>query len=201
MFGDNVTFSATVSVAGGDADRVGGVHDRRHAGCRRWRLVNGVATTCDVGVVGVGFPHTVRAAYTSDTGDWSDSSGALSAGQTVTAAFDVDGGGFGHNPSVFGDNVTFSATVSSGVGTPTGSVVFTIDGTAGRAGGAGQWCRDDLDVGVGVSGCPHTVHAAYTSDTGDWSASSGSLSDGSDGDGGGVVDGGVVVGHEPVGVR
>ena len=74
MFGDNVTFSATVSGRGWDSDRVGGVHDRRHAAAPAVTLVNGVATTA-TSTLAVGFPHTVHAAYSSDTGDYSDELG------------------------------------------------------------------------------------------------------------------------------
>ena len=106
----------------------------------------------------------------------------------------------GHNPSVFGDNVTFSATVSSGAGTPTGSVVFTIDGTAvppvALVGGVATTC----DVGVVVSG-PHTVHAEYTSDTGDWADSSGYAVDGQSVTAAFDARRWWLVGHEPVGVR
>ena len=67
MFGDNVTFSATVSVRVRDSDRVGGVHDRRHAAVPAVTLVNGVATTA-TSTLAAG-SHTVHAAYSSDTGD------------------------------------------------------------------------------------------------------------------------------------
>src|SRR4029077_17729965 len=125
-----------------------------------------------------GSPHTVHAAYTSSTGDWATSSGDLAGGQVVSAASRSTVVSSDDTPSVFGANVTFSATVSSGAGTPTGSVVFTIDGTPGApvslVGGVATTSTSLLDV----AGSPHSVSAAFTSGTGDWAASSGSLTDG-----------------------
>ena len=67
------------------------------------------------------------------------------------------------NPTVFGQSTTFTATVSSGVGTPTGTVQFVIDGSnAGSpitlSGGMAQLTISTLTV----SGSPHTVEAQYS---------------------------------------
>src|SRR4029077_16030699 len=126
-----------------------------------------------------GSPHSVHADFTSDTGDWAPSSGDLTPGQTVTAASSSTEVSSDNNPSVFGSSVTFSATVGAGAGSPTGSVVFTIDGTAGSpvaVNGAGV--ATTSTSALSVSGSPHSVHAAFTSDTGDWAPSSGDLSPG-----------------------
>ena len=95
-----------------------------------------------------------------------------------------------NNPSVFGENVTFTATVSSGAGVPTGSVLFTVDGTP-------QVSATPLVNGVASLstsaltwlGARTRSTVDYTSDTGDWSPSCG-FGDGPDGDGVGQLDGG-----------
>jgi hypothetical protein len=65
------------------------------------------------------------------------------------------------NPSIEGDPVTFTAVVAADTGTPTGSIVFTVDGTAGApipmSGG-----QASLSTSVLTDG-DHTISAAYTS--------------------------------------
>ena len=77
-------------------------------------------------------------------------------------------------PSTYGDAVTFTATVSGSVGTPTGSVQFSIDsspaGLPVTLDGAGQAALVISTLLVG----PHTVSAAYSGDS-SFDASSGSL--------------------------
>jgi len=84
------------------------------------------------------------------------------------------------NPSDFGESVTFTATVTSGAGTPTGTVQFK-DGagpiTCANAGG------QTLSGGVAtcqiatLSAGPHTITADYSGDT-NFNSSSGTLSGG-----------------------
>ena len=92
------------------------------------------------------------------------------------------------NPSIFGQSVTFTATVvnASGSGistaTPTGSVQFFIDGAAFGAavplsgsGGTAIAASGAIST-LGVSGSPHAVKAVYTNVDGGFSGSSGILS-------------------------
>ena len=83
------------------------------------------------------------------------------------------------DPSKLGDLVTFTATVSPALGTimPTGTVQFSIDGTAldnpaTLNNGSATLTTSALGVGS------HTVTAAYTCDTGQSIASRGTLADG-----------------------
>ncbi len=67
------------------------------------------------------------------------------------------------NPSVFGQTVTFTATVTSTAGTPTGVVQFTLDGgnlgaPVVLAGGVATFSTAALPTGA------HTVGAAYAGD-------------------------------------
>src|SRR5215469_7804496 len=91
------------------------------------------------------------------------------------------------NPSIFGQSVTFTATVvnASGSGisaaTPTGSIQFFIDGTAFGAAvplsgsGGMATATSGATSGLSVSGSPHAVMAVYTNVDGGFSGSSGTL--------------------------
>jgi hypothetical protein len=67
------------------------------------------------------------------------------------------------SPSTQGQSVTFTATVTSGVGSPTGTVTFTVDGTAGSPvsliGTTATFSTSTLGVGG------HSVFATYNGDT------------------------------------
>ena len=80
------------------------------------------------------------------------------------------------NPSVYGQQLTFSATVSAnspGSGTPTGTVTFsagaTVLGTASLAGGTAS-----LTVSPQLSVGNHTIKASYGGDT-NFNTSAGTL--------------------------
>ena len=67
------------------------------------------------------------------------------------------------NPSVFGQSVTFTATVSSGVGTPTGTVSFKDGATnlgSGTLNVSGQETFTTSSLGVGS----HSITAEYSGD-------------------------------------
>lgn len=70
----------------------------------------------------------------------------------------------GNNPSVFGDSVTFTAAVTSnsGFGTPTGTVIFSVDGTPSApvplVNGSASFSTSSLAIGN------HLVQAFYSGD-------------------------------------
>ncbi|PYI79676.1 MAG: hypothetical protein DME26_22990, partial [Verrucomicrobia bacterium] len=80
------------------------------------------------------------------------------------------------NPSVFGQPVIFTATVSAappGSGTPAGTVTFTIDGTPqapATLNAAGQATLTTTTLSVGL----HTISTAYSGD-GNYNSSGGAL--------------------------
>jgi alpha-tubulin suppressor-like RCC1 family protein len=106
-----------------------------------------------------GGAHTIQASY-SGNANVSASSGAMS--QTVnqaatTTAFSASP----VSPSVFGQSVTLTATVSSSAGTPDGSVTFT-DSVAGVLGtgtldGSGVATLTTSSLSIGA----HTITASY----------------------------------------
>ena len=83
------------------------------------------------------------------------------------------------NPSTYGQGVTFTATVTAGVGTPTGSVQFTVDGAnLGTAVTLSDGTGTSIAVTTLTAGT-HPVTAVYTSDDpANYVDSSGSLSGG-----------------------
>ncbi len=110
---------------------------------------------------------TVTAVYNGDAG-FNPSTGTLAGGQTVGKASSSTVVSSSANPSVFGQSVTFTATVAAvapGTGTRTGTVQFSIDGVAFGA-------PVTLSGGSATSGAAsmlavagHTVTAAYSGDT------------------------------------
>jgi X-X-X-Leu-X-X-Gly heptad repeat protein len=89
------------------------------------------------------------------------------------------------NPSIFGQSVTFAATVantSGGTATPTGSVQFSVDGAPFGAAvplsgsGAAVTAASGATATLTVSGSPHTINAVYTNTDGGFNGSSGTLS-------------------------
>lgn len=114
-------------------------------------LTDGEATSAALSTLGLG-DHTVVAVYNGT----SDHVGSTSAAVTfrvreplrpTTTASTVD-----PSSAVFGQPVTLGATVSTATGTPTGDVVFTVDGNeVGRAAvaanGAASTTVTDLPVG------------------------------------------------------
>src|SRR5262249_36219866 len=79
-----------------------------------------------------GSPHTVTANYANADGNFINSNASLNPGQTVTIASTTTALVSSSNPSVFGQSVTFTATltdVSPGsAAQPTGTVQFVVDG-------------------------------------------------------------------------
>ena len=89
------------------------------------------------------------------------------------------------NPSIFGQSVTFTATVANTSGdtaTPTGSVQFSVDGAPFGAAvllsgsGTAATATSGATATLTVSGSPHTINAVYTNTNGGFSGSSGTLS-------------------------
>ena len=82
------------------------------------------------------------------------------------------------NPSTSGQNVTFTATVTSSAGVPTGTVQFVIDGSnfggpVTLSNGTAQTSTSSLTA----AGSPHSVSATYSGDS-NFLGSSGSLAGG-----------------------
>ena len=158
-FGQSVTFTATVTADAGGSVPTGTVvfmdfgTDLGHSTLNS----SGVATFSTTGLQG-GF-NSITAVYGGDA----DSVGSSSIGlnQVVNPASTSTSLTSTANPSVFGQSVNLTATVSSGAGTPTGTVTFedgsTVLGTAPvGTSGVATFSTNALAVGS------HSLDAVYS---------------------------------------
>ncbi|HEX5385794.1 MAG TPA: Ig-like domain repeat protein [Gemmatimonadales bacterium] len=166
-FGESVTFTATVAAAApGAGTPTGNVQfqiDGSNSGSPV-ALSSGKATlTTSTLAPGT---HTVSASY-AGTASFKSSSGSLTGGQTVGAAGTNTSVSSSNASSVFGEGVTFTATVSGSGGTPGGTVTFKDNATC--ASGTGTIASASLNgAGTASSGAigtlsvgAHTIRACY----------------------------------------
>ncbi len=176
LHGQPVTFTATVNGAAGTP--TGSVQfslDGSPAGSAAPLSATGSASyqTSDLAVGA----HTVTASYSGDS-HYAGSSGSLSGGQQVNLAATTMTLVSSPNPSLHGQPVTFTATVSAASGTPSGTVAFS-DGSA-PAGSATLNQLSPNQASFTTSALPvgtHTITAGYNGDS-DFASSSASLSGG-----------------------
>lgn len=179
-FGEAVTFTANVTSGSGTPTgtvtfKDGGTCGSGGTVLDTQTLSAGSATSASISTLSVG-SHTILACY-SGGGSFSASSGQVTqnVGQAVTTTAVVSSA----NPSVFGQTVMFTATVTvngPGAGTPGGNVQFAseagnIGGPVALSGGAATRNTSGLAVG------PHTITATY-SGNGNFQGSVGTLSGG-----------------------
>jgi len=183
VFGQSVTFTATVTAPdGGVGTPTGTVTFYDGSTSIGTGTVNGSGqATLTTSSLSVG-KHTITAHYGGDS-NFNASSGSTEQAvtQTVNKASTTTTVTSSANPSVTGQAVSFTATVSvsaPGAGTPTGTVQFSIDGSPfgspvplNSSGQATSPSTSTLSVGV------HTVSASYSGDA-NFTGSSGTLSGG-----------------------
>lgn len=180
--GDAVTFTATVSAAAGTP--TGTIQfeiDGSPAGAPM-TLNDGTASFTTTLTEG---SHSVTANYTSNAGSFASSTGSLAGGETVKAAVVIPPAQVttttaliaSITSSVFGQAVTFTATVSpqtAGAQAPAGSVSFmdgsTVLGTASLSGGVAQFTATSLGLGG------HSIQAVYAGAGNDTGSQSGTTS-------------------------
>jgi protocatechuate 3,4-dioxygenase beta subunit len=182
VFGEAVIFTANVTSGAGTPTgsvvfKDGGTCSSGGTLLDTETLVSGSATSVGISTLSVsGSPHTILACYQGG-GSFASSNGSVT--QTVNQAATTTGVGSSANPSVFGQSVTFTATVSvsaPGGGTPTGTVQFQADGS--NIGGAvalsgGVATRSTSGLAVGA----HVITATYNGST-NFQGSVGTLSGG-----------------------
>jgi hypothetical protein len=171
LFGQNVTFTATVSGIFLPTGSVQFVIDGRNAGNPvRLTTFNGVTTgSYSTASLAVG-THSVQAVYSGDFNS-GGSSGTLAGGQTVTSNSSTPTGtvlNSALSPSVFGQNVLFTATITAngGIGTPSGTVQFVIDGnpSGGPVSVSGSGGVATASFGATLTPGTHTITASYGGD-------------------------------------
>ena len=175
VFGQSVTFTSTTTSSGGVP--VGTVTFTE--GATVWAsnvIVNGSGNASfSTSALAIG-SHTITASFTGATG-WSNSSGTSPA-QVVNTAGTSTALSSSANPSVYGQSVTLSATVtaaSPGSGVPTGTVTFkngsSTLGTGNlNAGGVATLSTSGLPVG------PNSITAVYGGSTNFMGSTSAALS-------------------------
>ena len=167
QIGDSITFTATVSAASGSDTATGSVQFSIDGAAAGGPIsLSGDSATFTTSALAVG-GHSVTAAYTPDTVEFSPSSGAVGGGQTVDPADTSIAIASSVPTSVYGQSVTWTATVvavTPGLPTPTGSAQFEIDGSPfGTAvslvnGAATSPAIDSLGAG------DHTITVVYSGD-------------------------------------
>jgi autotransporter-associated beta strand protein len=170
--GDQVTFTVTVAPAapatgtptGNVTFTIDGVAQQPVA------LNNGVATI-SVNTLGTG-AHSVLAAYAGDGNFNGGNSAPLT--QIVNKATLAPVVAASANPTLFGQPVTFTATIGAQAPVATGTVVFNVDGVArpGVPVAAGQATLSLLELSPGV----HSISATYLGDANYNSATSAPVS-------------------------
>ncbi len=174
LFGEVVTFTAVVTPVAPGSGTVGGtvnfIIDGSLAGSGD--LSGGVATFTSTSLT-IG-THTITATYAGDN-NFNGSSGSLAPDQGINPADSATTVDSSANPSIYGQSVTFTATVSAvapSIGTPTGLITFSVDGIPVSSpylgDGIATYVISILPVGT------HTIEVIYEGDPG-FSPSGGSL--------------------------
>jgi YVTN family beta-propeller protein len=164
--GQGVTFTASVS---GSAGAPSGTVEFRNgasiiAGCSAVALAGGSAK-CTTSTLAAG-THAITASYSGNAAYNAATSGTIT--QTVTAAkvSATIALASSLNPSLMGQDVTLTASVSGANGTPTGSVTFlrgtiAIGGCSAVAVASGKATCKTAELTLGT----HAITAQYTGDT------------------------------------
>jgi hypothetical protein len=159
VFGQSVTFTATVTPASGSNTPTGTVTFLDGATTLGTAGLSGGSATFSTSSLAVA-NHAITATYGGDTNFNGSTSTAIT--QTVNQANTTTALTSSVNPSVFGQSVVFTATVSAvapGSGTPTGTVTFldgaTTLGTGALSGGSATLTTSSLAVAT------HSITASY----------------------------------------
>src|SRR6266581_2175518 len=167
VFGQSVTFTATVTGSTTVATPTGTVQFKDGT-----TVLATISVTTTAGVTTATFTtstlavgsHSITATYGGDTNFTGSTSAVLT--QTVNKASTSTTVASSANPSVFGQSVTFTATVvvvAPGAGSPSGTVTFldgaTALGSGTLSGGTATFTTSALAIGS------HSITASYGGDT------------------------------------
>jgi hypothetical protein len=166
VFGQSVTFTATVSVASPNTDTPTGTVTFKDGSATLGSatLASGSATLTTI-ALGVG-SHSITVVYAGGTDFSSSTSPALTETVMQDGTKTSVASSTAQDSSVFGQSVTFTASVnaaSPGGGTPTGSITFmdgsSTLGSVTMASGSATYTTSRLGVDI------HSVTAVYGGDT------------------------------------
>jgi uncharacterized repeat protein (TIGR01451 family) len=188
VYGEPVTFTATVAPITDGAGTVAFYADGSAtaiSGCGAQPLTevnpNTYTATCTSSSLGVG-SHAISASYSGDS-NTPGSTGTLAGGQTVNPAATTTSLSSSASPSIYGQPVSFTATV-----TPTdggGTVAFYADGSTAPISGCATQSLTQASASTYTATCTtsslaagsHAISAAYSGDSA-YPASSGTLAGG-----------------------
>jgi VCBS repeat-containing protein len=160
-YGSPVIFTATISaVAPGGGTPSGTVEFFDGANSLGTNTLSGGVTAITNSTLGAG-SHSIRVVYSDSASHLGSISPNLS--HTVNKANTSTALLSDNNPSGLGENVTFTATVSSGSGIPTGLVTFR-DGTNTIASAALNGSGQAALTTAGLAGGTHPITAEYVGD-------------------------------------
>ncbi|MGD0464871.1 MAG: Ig-like domain repeat protein, partial [Tepidisphaeraceae bacterium] len=164
LFGQSVTFTATISSSATGTPTGMATFFDGSTTLGTGTLDGSGQTTLSTSVLSVG-SHSITVVYGGDTNFTTSTSSALT--QTVDQDGTTSAVSSSANPSVFGQSVTFTATVAAtapGAGTPTGTVTFEDGSTTlgtGTLDGSGQTTLSTSALSVGS----HSIAVVYGGDT------------------------------------
>ena len=170
VFGQTITFTATVQPPAGTS-ATGTVTFLDGSTSLGSATLSGNSAQLSIASLGTG-THSITAVYSGDTNMAGSTSAAVA--QQVSQASTTTTLSSGVNPSVFGQAITFTATVQPPAGTTaTGTVTFldgsTSLGSATLAANSAQFTVPSLTVGT------HSIAATYAGNANLLSSSSGAL--------------------------
>src|SRR5712692_8323205 len=173
VFGQAITFNVSVTSTSTVSEGCVHIEDSGTTVSGLVQVVSGAASV-SVSTLAVVTNSSLTAVYT-DIGNGCTNgntfSGSTSAvvSQTVNAANTSTVLGSSANPSVFGQSVTFTATVSDAstgsTGTPTGTVTFKDGATTLGTGTLSSGVATFSTSALSVSGSPHSITAVYAGDS------------------------------------
>jgi parallel beta-helix repeat protein len=172
LVGQAVTFTATVASSSGTPSGLVTFMDGSTVLATVSLDANGMAKFTSAALSTGG--HSITASYSGDANDLSSTSSTLT--ETVNQATTATGLSSSINPALVGQSVTFTATVTSSSGTPSGSVTF-MDGSTALAtvslgaGGVAKFTTAALSAGG------HSITAVYSGDANDLSSTSSALNE------------------------
>jgi hypothetical protein len=173
VYGEPVTFVATVTPLGAGTPTGTVIFTDGASTLATVPLSGGGQATLTTSTLSVsGSPHTIIATYSGDSA-FSPSSGSFA--QVVTQGTTTETLATSQSPTVFGQPVTLTATVTPNAPstlTPSGTVIF-MDGATPLAtvtlNGSGQ--ATFTTSTLSVSGSPHTITATYADSGGNYASS------------------------------
>ena len=165
VFGQSVTFTATVAaVAPGSGTPTGTVTFYDGATLLGTGSLSSGTATYNTASLAVGGSHSITVVYSGNSSFLGSTSSATT--QVVNRASTTTTLIAAPNPSVFGQSVTFTATVAAvapGSGTPTGTATFydgaTLLGTGSLSSGTASLSTNSLAVGNS-----HSITVVYAGD-------------------------------------